>query len=186
MDRSLPLSIARETLIKIPKTCSIIRETSQEIEFLMCTDDGSAYSSIAGHLLRSQSVVVGMQYQQMFAAGSGFTAFARLADRCLSVLLEHNELALPGYVVPVQCKNGHAGLQYAVPIRYEAMTDEEYSDAFGTALAQCGRAMVLVLSILRDMSQDQHPPTEDSCMRSVYRGATLFLPSPMEQAAGRC
>jgi len=182
---SVPISIARESIIDSSHVCTLIRETPQKIEFSMKADDGTSFTTRIANNLREECVVVEMQYQEKFENGERFVVFSRRVDRCIEKVLEHEEGALSGYVVPAFYKD-IAVLQYVVPLQYGFLSDQEYVDQLGIALVQCSKAMALMCTIVNDLFAAGRLLSDKECMRSVYRGYGYLVPSvSAEQAAGR-
>ncbi len=182
---SRPLAVARQGLIENNDVCTILRESTQRIEFLMKANDGTSFCSRIEHRLSDELVIVGMQHQQKFLTNAKFEAFSRTVDRSIKKALERAEDTLAGYVIPAYDKK-IAVLQYVVPVFYSSLCDEEYKESLGNAMNQCSKAMSLIFSIIGDTCDAGRPLTEQECTRSVFRGYALLTPPPSaEQATGR-
>lgn len=182
---SIPFSAAVQVIESSSEMYQILHRTQQQLVFLLKNADGSTFRSKIDHKLAENALRVFMQCGQPFTPSPEFEKFKTRVGRCLRLILERQEAALPGYTIAPQ-KDSRAYMQYVVPIDYAPLTDAECMQQVSTALIQCSKAVSLMYAVIADTVEHQSMPSPKRCLISMRRGYAFFLSPPAaRQASGR-
>lgn len=160
-------AIVREILEKVSSTRTVLSQNSQRIEFLTHADDGTTFFSRVEHLLKDETVVFGIQHQELFGLWPQYPAFFRIVDRCIESICSHEEGSLPGYIVSVQTGKILA-MQYLIPVRYGTLGDQACVAEFSRAFAQGAKVVGLLCSVCYAVREKNGTLSESECMRALY------------------